>query len=59
LADTVEAAKQQIRTARTDGLKSLGGRGEEGSDDVQTMTDTNVSEVDALLVKAKKEFEKA
>lgn len=56
--DTVEAAKGQVRTARTDGFKSLGGRGEEGTDKIQDATDKATAEFDKLLVTAKKELDK-
>ncbi|KAK4686678.1 ribosome recycling factor, partial [Tremellales sp. Uapishka_1] len=58
IADTIEASKQQIRLARTEGLKTLGGRGEEGADEVQELTDGQSKELDELLSRAKKEFEK-
>ncbi|TXT07144.1 hypothetical protein VHUM_03314 [Vanrija humicola] len=57
--ETVEAAKNQIRVARTDGLKALGGRGEDGTDDVQEIVDKATGELDKLVVTAKKELEKA
>ncbi|WOO85529.1 Ribosome-recycling factor [Vanrija pseudolonga] len=57
--ETAEAAKTQIRVARTDGLKALGGRGEEGTDDIQEIVDKATAELDKLVVTAKKELEKA
>jgi ribosome recycling factor len=33
-AEAAESAKQQIRLARTDGLKALGGRDQDGSKEV-------------------------
>ncbi|WWD16089.1 hypothetical protein CI109_100514 [Kwoniella shandongensis] len=59
LHDTVEAAKQQIRTARTDGFRALGGRKANGTDDVQKVVDEMVKDLEGQLVAAKKEFEKA
>lgn len=56
--DTVEAAKGQIRQARTDGMKSLGGRGEEGTEQVQDATDKATVEFEKLLAAAKKELDK-
>ncbi|KAL7424130.1 hypothetical protein Q5752_001715 [Cryptotrichosporon argae] len=56
--DTVETARIQIRQARTDGLKALGGRGEDGADDVQELANKYGGEVDALEVAAKKELAK-
>jgi ribosome recycling factor len=58
LHETLEAAKGQIRIARTDALKALGGRGEEGTDDVQKATDRVSGEIDKLQQSAKKELEK-
>ncbi|WWD09957.1 hypothetical protein V865_008088 [Kwoniella europaea PYCC6329] len=59
LANTVEAAKQQIRMARTDGFKPLGGRKSNGTDEVQKLVDEASKELDGQMVLAKKEFEKA
>ncbi|KAK8869648.1 hypothetical protein IAR55_000216 [Kwoniella newhampshirensis] len=58
LSETVEAAKQQIRTARTDGFRALGGRKANGTDEVQKVVDEMVKDLDGQLAAAKKEFEK-
>ncbi|WVO14070.1 hypothetical protein L204_101697 [Cryptococcus depauperatus] len=58
LADTVESAKTQIRTVRTDGFKALGGRKAIGTDQVQKLVDDYCKELDGQLSIAKKEFEK-
>lgn len=55
---TVETAKNQVRHARTDGMNSLGGRGETGSDEVQKLANDFGGNLDQLLTQAKKEFEK-
>ncbi|KAL1405479.1 hypothetical protein Q8F55_009111 [Vanrija albida] len=59
IAETVETAKNQIRVARTDGLKALGGRGEDGTDDVQKVVDKATADLDKLVATAKTELEKA
>ncbi|WRT67305.1 uncharacterized protein IL334_004273 [Kwoniella shivajii] len=59
LSTTVETAKQQIRMARTEGFKHLGGRKSNGTDEVQKLVDDASKELDGQLVLAKKEFEKA
>lgn len=58
VATTVETAKQQVRLARTDGLKAVGGKGSEGADDVQKLVDKWGGELDDMLTKGKKELEK-
>lgn len=58
LGETIESAKQQLRLARMDGIKALGGKGEDGVDEVQEITDGFVKDLEALLGTAKKEFEK-
>lgn len=58
LAETVEAAKTQIRVARTDGFKALGGRKANGTDEVQKVVDEMCKDLDGQLALAKKEFEK-
>ncbi|OWZ57468.1 ribosome recycling factor [Cryptococcus neoformans c45] len=58
LAETVEAAKTQIRVARTDGFKALGGRKANGTDEVQRVVDEMCKDLDGQLALAKKEFEK-
>ncbi|WVQ78525.1 hypothetical protein IAT38_000611 [Cryptococcus sp. DSM 104549] len=58
LAQTVEAAKVQIRVARTEGMKTLGGKKAAGTDEVQKLVDDMCKELDGQLVLAKKEFEK-
>jgi hypothetical protein len=40
-------------------MKHLGGRGEEGSAEVQKLADEYGGELDGVMTKAKKEFEKA
>ncbi|WWC89768.1 uncharacterized protein L201_004694 [Kwoniella dendrophila CBS 6074] len=59
LSNTVESAKQQIRMARTDGFKHLGGRKSNGTDEIQKLVDDANKDLDGQLVLAKKEFEKA
>ncbi|WWC69269.1 uncharacterized protein I206_103207 [Kwoniella pini CBS 10737] len=59
LSNTVEAAKQQIRIARTDGFKHLGGRKSNGTDEIQKLVDEASKDLDGQMVLAKKEFEKA
>lgn len=59
VASTVETAKQQVRLARTDGLKAVGGKNTEGADEVQELADKWGGELDEMLVKGKKELEKA
>ncbi|OCF36434.1 ribosome recycling factor [Kwoniella heveanensis BCC8398] len=59
LASTVEAAKSQIRMARTEGFKHLGGRKSNGTDDIQKIVDASSKELDEQMALAKKEFEKA
>jgi ribosome recycling factor len=59
LSTTIESAKQQLRTARSEGMKALGGRGAGGTEDVQEMADGFGGELDGVLSKARKEFEKA
>lgn len=59
MGQTVETAKGQVRAGRTDGMNSLGGRGEEGSDEVQKLANDFGGQLDQLLAQAKKEFEKA
>lgn len=58
MSATVEQAKTQVRAGRTEGMNSLGGRGEDGSDDVQKLASDFGGQLDQLLVQAKKEFEK-
>ncbi|WVR05407.1 hypothetical protein IAU60_002422 [Kwoniella sp. DSM 27419] len=58
LATTVEAAKSQIRMARTDAFKHLGGRKSDGTDDVQKIVDQSSKELDEQMALAKKEFDK-
>lgn len=55
---TVEGAKQQVRTARADGLKLVGGKTAQGADDVQDLANEYGKQLDDLLGQAKKEFEK-
>lgn len=59
LGETIEAAKNQLRQARTDGIKALGGKGEDGADEVQEALESYSHEIDKLLQTAKKELEKA
>ncbi|WVQ98896.1 hypothetical protein IAU59_006027 [Kwoniella sp. CBS 9459] len=59
LSSTVEAAKSQIRMARTEGFKHLGGRKSNGTDDIQKIVDSSSRELDEQMALAKKEFEKA
>ena len=40
-------------------MKAFGGRGEAGAEDVQKLADEFGGELDTLMSKAKKEFEKA
>lgn len=58
VATTIETAKQQVRLARTDGLKSVGGKNTQGADEVQELADKWGGELDDMLTKAKKELEK-
>lgn len=58
LSSTIEGAKQQVRTARADGLKLVGGKGAQGADDVQDLANDFGKQLDDLLAQAKKEFEK-
>lgn len=58
VASTVETAKQQVRLARTDGLKAVGGKGTQGADEVQELADKWGAELDEMLSKGKKELEK-
>ncbi|GMK59021.1 hypothetical protein CspeluHIS016_0700360 [Cutaneotrichosporon spelunceum] len=58
LHETVESAKNQVRVARSEGLKALGGRGEDGTDDVQKLADAATSELEKNMQTAKKELEK-
>ncbi|CAK9785718.1 ribosome recycling factor [Cutaneotrichosporon oleaginosum] len=58
LHETIEAAKNQVRVARTEGLKALGGRGEDGTDDVQKLADAATAELEKSMATAKKELEK-
>ncbi len=58
LHETIEAAKNQVRVARTEGLKALGGRGEDGTDDVQKLADAATGELEKSMQTAKKELEK-
>lgn len=58
VATTIETAKQQVRLARTDGLKSVGGKNTQGADEVQELADKWGGELDEMLSKAKKELEK-
>ena len=48
-----------MRAARTDGLNAVGGKGEDGADDVDKLSKTFVTELDEVVAKAKKEFAKA
>ncbi|EIW69992.1 hypothetical protein TREMEDRAFT_43623 [Tremella mesenterica DSM 1558] len=57
LGTSIETAKQQVRQARQAGLKSLG-KGTEGGNAVQKISEDVGGELDGLLAKAKKEFEK-
>lgn len=59
LTSTVEDAKNQMRQARTDGIKALGGKNEPGADEVQSALEANSHEIDKQLQTAKKELEKA
>lgn len=59
IATTVETAKQQVRLARTDGLKSVGGKGTDGASEVQELADKWGGELDTLVASAKKELDKA
>ncbi|RXK40677.1 hypothetical protein M231_02135 [Tremella mesenterica] len=58
LGTSIETAKQQVRQARQAGLKSLG-KGTEGGNAVQKISEDVGGELDGLLAKAKKEFEKS
>ncbi|BEJ12684.1 hypothetical protein CspHIS471_0211440 [Cutaneotrichosporon sp. HIS471] len=58
LHETIEAAKNQVRVARSDSLKALGGRGENGTDDVQKLADAATAELEKSMQLAKKELEK-
>lgn len=58
LHETIEAAKNQVRVSRTEGLKALGGRGEEGTDDIQKLADNATAELEKNMQTAKKELEK-
>lgn len=58
VATTIETAKQQVRLARTDGLKAVGGKGETGADEVQELANKWGGELDTLATTAKKELEK-
>lgn len=52
----IETAKNQVRKARTDGLNSLGGKGEPGTDDVQKLADKFGGMLDDSLSQLKKEL---
>ncbi|BEI81986.1 hypothetical protein CcaverHIS002_0211460 [Cutaneotrichosporon cavernicola] len=58
LHETIEAAKNQVRVARSDSLKALGGRGEDGTDAVQKLADAATAELEKSMQLAKKELEK-
>jgi len=58
IATTVETAKTRVRAARTEALKSIGGRGIEGTKDIQTLASEFGGTLDELLSTARKEFEK-
>lgn len=57
LAD-IENAKNQVRMARTDGVKALGGPKDAKSDGVQKLGDTFGGKLDDLAKKVKQEFAK-
>lgn len=59
LGGTVEDAKNQMRQARSDGIKSLGGKNAEGADEIQSALESKSKEIDEALKTAKKELEKA
>ena len=52
----IETAKNLVRKARTDGLSSLGGKGEPGTDDVQKLADKFGGMLDDSLSQLKKEL---
>lgn len=56
LHEAVEQGKSQVRLARTDALKALGGRGAEGTDDIQKATDKHTADLEKLQQSAKKEL---
>ncbi len=58
LGSNVENAKNQVRVARQEGMSTLGGRGSEGTEDVQKLANDFGGELDELWVQAKKEFDK-
>ena len=58
LAQTVETAKSQVRKARTDGLNTLGGKGEPGADDVDKIHTEFKVQLEETLAAAKRAFEK-
>lgn len=58
LNTTIEGAKQQVRTARADGLKLVGGKTAQGADGVQDLANDYGKQLDDLLAQAKKEFDK-
>ncbi|ORY28289.1 ribosome recycling factor-domain-containing protein [Naematelia encephala] len=59
LAATIETAKTQVRAARVEALRSIGGRGEDGTEQIQKITDDMCAELDGVFAGAKKEFDKA
>jgi ribosome recycling factor len=58
LNKTIEGAKNQVRTARADGLKLMGGKTAQGAEDVQDLANDFGKQLDDLLAQAKKELEK-
>ncbi|KLT41399.1 ribosome recycling factor, partial [Cutaneotrichosporon oleaginosum] len=54
----LESAKHQIRGARAEGLKALGGRGSEGADAVCEVTEGAVGVLDGMWVGVREELKK-
>lgn len=57
--DGIESAKNQVREARVDGLRHLGGRGSEGADAVQEMSEAAVGIMEGMWVGVREEMRKA
>lgn len=55
---SIESAKNQVRTARTEGFKLVGGKDAQGGDNVQKLANDYGGELDGLLGSAKKELDK-
>lgn len=57
--DGIESAKNQVRGTRGEALKALGGRGEEGSEEVQEICEGAVGMLEGMWVGVREEMKKA